>query len=248
MAEDDDNLNDFTLPPHSNEAADAQLDAKALKLVEDYVASLRRSQNENTIRQGVRENIIKLGIHSLAFQHELNAAKMMDKADRASYMGSRRRMGKILADKVEDLFKPEQDALKKRKDKAKEKAAKAAAAAGKETPEQQERRLAADLNPRNDPKSGGAGKAKRGKKMTAVERAEATSAERNGGINIVSQSGVTTEESELVETGDELIARVAREETAKQEQREGADVLDTAISGIKSQSQIAAEKRAEAKL
>ena len=76
--------------------------------------------------------------------------------------------------------------IKKRKERAKEKAAKAAAAAGKETPEQQERRLAADANPRSDPKRGGAGKAKK-PKPNAVDRALATSAAR-------------------AETGDELIA------------------------------------------
>lgn len=178
MADDDDNLNDFTLPPHSNEDADAQLDAKALKMVEEYVASLNRSKNENGIRGGIRENIVKLGIHSLAFQHELTAQKMMDKADRVDYMAGRRRMGRILADKQHVLFPEEVDRINKRKARAKEKAAKAAAAAGKETPEQQERRIAADSNPRSDPKRGGAGKKAKPVKQSAADRAEAT-AERN---------------------------------------------------------------------
>jgi hypothetical protein len=180
MAEDDDNLDDFKLPPHSNEDADTQLDAKALKLVEDYVASLNRSKNENTIRQGVRETIVKLGIHSLAFQHELTAQKMMDQADRREYMAGRRRMGRILADKQESLFPEELERIKKRKERAKDRAAKKAQAEGAETPEQQERRLAADFKRRSDPASGGAGKKSKAKKpaATAAERAIETS-ERN---------------------------------------------------------------------
>lgn len=228
MTDDDDDLNDFKLPPHTNEDADAQLDAKAIKLVREYVGSLNRSKNENTIRGGIRETIVKLGINSLSFQHELTAQKMMTPEDRRDYMAGRRRMGRILATEP-GMFAEEQELIKKRKAKAKEKAAKAAAAAGKETPEAQERRIAADSNPRSDPKNGGAGK-KRGRPPkkpagSAADRAIETSG-RNQRLAEVQTSSAGAEPQE---TGDQLIARVAAEKNAELEQREGTTILDGAI-------------------
>lgn len=225
MADDDDDLNDFKLPPHSNEDADAQLDAKALKLVEEYVASLRRSQNENTIRQGVRETIVKLGIHSLAFQHELNAAKMMDKADRTSYMASRRRMGRILSDKVETLFGPEQEVLKKRKARKAEQKAKADAAAAKGKADSIEK---GDTNPRSDPNRGGA-KPRTGRKTaapaSAADRAE-TTAERTQRLAEAAQASAGAEPGAM-----------ATPPGIDAEQAEGEAVLDGALAGIKARAE-----------
>lgn len=243
MADDDDNLDDFKTPPGTNQDADQQLDAKALKLVEEYVASLNRSSNENEARSNIRDNVSKLGIHTLAFQHELNALRMMDKSDRSSYMTSRRRMGRILADKGESLFPDDVERIKKRKQKAAAKTAKDADAGKKEGVDQ-----TAPDSPRSDPKRGGAGGVKgRGKAkdkapkgtpkeatktaaQAAADRAE-DAAELAGKLREVQNQSSGASPGE---TGDELIARVAREKMAALEQREGDAYLTGHIDAAKS--------------
>jgi hypothetical protein len=191
--------------------------------------SLKVSKIQNDKRAESRKKIKEAGMNTTAYGMGVKVAKMMlNQGEREDFIRDFLITVETLTQKQVEFWPDLAMIAEKRRAKAAEKKARAAAAAGKETPEQQERRLAADTNPRSDPKRGGASKSK-AKKAGAVDRAMATSAARNG-------EG---------ETGDELIARVAREEQAKQEQREGAALIG---STPKSQSTIAAEKLAAAKM
>lgn len=224
MPDDDDDLNDFKLPPGTNEDADQQLDKKALGMVKEYVASLTRSSNENTIRADIRGNIVKLGINGLSFQHELVAQKMMDAEDRRSYMAGRKRMAKIFAQE-DGLFATEQAAVKERKAKRREREAKAAAAAGQESPEAQERRLAADSNPRSKPKSTSAVPPKKpGRKPKVVAGSAADRAVE------------TSERKQREQAAKDASTGAAPGSGVDAEQTEGANVLDGMLASTKARS------------
>jgi hypothetical protein len=77
--------------------------------------------------------------------------RMMDKSDRVKYQAGVRRTLRALEPAAADLFPEDIERIKKRQERAKARAEKDAKAAGKETPAEQERRLAADLNPRSKP-------------------------------------------------------------------------------------------------
>lgn len=203
-----------------------KLEAKVVQQAEKYQGSRVRSQAENKIKAEGRKEIDKLGFRTDAYQSALRVARDLTPAEQKQYVRDFRFFLKVFGDKQQELW-PEDAAKAAARFKRKtERKAKDAAKAGGETPEQQERRLAADLNPRSKPKATSAKKPKAGK-----------------GIDIVGQTGVTTAESPLVqESGDELIARVAREKTAEQEQRDGEALLATAGKGepLSQSAQVAA--------
>jgi hypothetical protein len=187
--------------------------------------SLKVSKIQNDKRAESRKKIKEAGMNTTAYGMGVKVAKMMlNQGEREDFIRDFLITVETLTQKQVEFWPDLAMIAEKRRAKAAEKKARAAAAAGKETPEQQERRVAADTNPRSDPKRGGAANRIKPKKGDAVDRALATSAARNG-------EG---------ETGDELIARVAREKQAEQEQREGEAVL--------SQSERAAKKREAAGL
>lgn len=231
MPDDDDDHGD-------NRTADMKVDDTILKLAEQYVAYENRARQLNKDKAEVRAQADKIGIPSLAWQIGVRTVKIMDAKERADFQRGFKRVTGVLSKNAETLF-PEDIARRQKRDaKAAAKAAKA-----KESATAQEQRVAAD-SPRSDPKRGGAGGAKGRGKATDV-----AAKKPRGNIHVVSEAGVTTEDVPLVEeTGDELIARVARERQADQEQREGGNVLDSAIDGIKSQSEKSADALAKAGL
>lgn len=247
MAEENSNLSDDL----ENIPADMKIDDTILKLAEQYVGYENRAKQLNKDKAGVREQADKIGIPSLAWQIGVRMVKIMDLQERRDFERGFKRVTGVLSKNAETLFPEDLERQKKRKDKAKEKAAKAAAAAGKDTPEQQERRIAADNNPRSDPKSGGAGKPKpKGKAALAIEAAEAASAQRAKLQGLEAENGAKATMQPIdgqTETGDELITRVSAEMNAKMEQAEGEELLRDA-GKPKSQSTIVQEKLAEAKL
>lgn len=214
----------------SNASEDMKLDDTIFKLAENYVALQERRSELNEEAKGIRDNGERLGIHPLAFQHAVKVVKMMDKSDRQAYMLSMRRMTKVLTTRESDLFGDEE--VQKRDERAqKRREEKSAAMDGKAgAPDP-------DANPRSDPASGGAGK-KRGRPAAAASTLK-----------------------ETVASGDAMIDEVAarRQAQAAAEQEEGARALDRIRNppppeppaepdAPKSQSEIAAEKRAAAQM
>lgn len=230
---DETETDELNLDHGDNRPSDMILDEKLLKMGEEYVHIQERRRDLNDDAKTIRSNAEKLGIHPLAFQHAVNTVKLMDKADLKSYQSSVRRMVKVLEPAAPTLFPDETLRREKRKAKELAKAAKVADPRDKTAPD----------NPKGDPKRGGAGGAKgRGKAKDAKPK-------KPGNVLSGREEPALTamldkiEATPTEESGDELIARVAREKQSEQEQRDGGQILDTAMDGIKSQSQLAQEKR-----
>lgn len=245
MPEDDDDHGD-------NRPADMVLDAKLLKMGEEYVASLHRSSNENTIRTNIRENAGKLGVPSLAWQHSLMQARTMDKGELADYQRGLKRMKRVLDPVVVDLFPEDIARQEKRRSRAKEKATKAAAKAAEAKAKSIE---AGDDNPRNDPKSGGAGK---GRKKAEKPAAPAPAGDAKPWPDDTAAALAKAPPSDATHAALESSEAAIN---AEQEQIAGAEILDhkfglTGKSGMGSvsdekplsQSEQAAEARAKAGL
>jgi hypothetical protein len=199
MADDDTDHGD-------NRPEDMILDEKVVKMGEELAAIFTKRKNLNLEAKNIYTNADKLGIPPAALQAGVRMVRMMDKSDRVKYQAGVRRTLRALEPAAADLFPEDIERIKKRQERAKARAEKDAKAAGKETPAEQERRLAADLNPRSKPK--------------------ASSAKKPAVTNPPIQDGDVSNE-----TGDELIARVAREKLAEQEQRDGEALLATAGKG-----------------
>lgn len=209
MAEDEDR--------GDNRPDDMILDEKVVKMGGELAAIFAKRKNLNTEAANIYANAEKLGIPSAALQVAVKMVRVMDKDDRKAYQYGVRRALKALEPAAADLFAEDVERVSKRKAKAAEKAARDAAKAGKETPEQQERRIAADSNPRSKPKASSAKKPK-----DAVEK--------------LNRAPLASETPPAADPA-----------TAEAEQAEGAAIRD-AVGKPKSQTQIAAEKRAEAKV
>lgn len=221
MEDDPDKIND----------ADRALEAHILKAGESYAESTIRQRAENKRRAENRKRISDLGIRTDAYQTAIKLVKDLTDSERKDFIRDLRLVTKVLGARQADLFPDEKIKAEKRVEKAKERAAKKPR--GKD-----ELDAATNANPRSNPATGGAAAGKkRGRKP------------KPAGVEVVSQTGVTTEDVPLVEeSGDELIARVAREKMAALEQREGGQILDTAMDGIKSQSEKSADALAKAGL
>lgn len=206
------------------------VDSTVLKLAEQYQATVEKSRELNEERANIRENVGKLGIDPKAFQVGLRMAKDMSKGERSDFTGSLDRVLGVLDGKEVDLFGAEE--MRKR-DERKKKAEDKKAKAGRDKAELDKK---TDTNPKSDPAKGGAGK--------GSKKADAGTTTPPPGTTPAPDKPVGDGE-ERQETGDELIARVAREENAKREQREGAALVD---GRPKSQSQLAAEKLEQAKM
>lgn len=220
MADDDTDHGD-------NRPEDMILDEKVVKMGEELAAIFTKRKNLNLEAKNIYANADKLGIPPAALQAGVRMVRMMDKSDRVKYQAGVRRTVRALEPAAADLFPEDIERIKKRQERAKARAEKDAKAAGKETPAEQERRLAADLNPRSKPKASSA------KKPKSSAPADAS------GFPKTATDDKSTPENE---TGDELIARVAREKLAEQEQREGEALLATAGKGepLSQSAQVAA--------
>lgn len=202
-----------------------QIDETIIRLAEQYAASLRRSSEENDERTNIRANATKLGIPSKAFQQGVSMVKLMDPGERKDHQRGLKRMLSVLGDKAKDLFPEDVERQVQRAERRREAAAKTAKEAGAETAEEQERRIAADTNPRSDPKRGGAGK----KPKAAALPPDALMAD---GVPMAPKGRPS--EAEL---------------TAADEQAEGAQALAAGLPETrKAQSALAADKLAKAGL
>lgn len=189
------------------------VDSTVIKLAEQYQACNVRSRALNEDRAQIRTNVDRLGIDPSAFAVALAMVRDKTPGERQDYSNSLTRVLAALDGRENDLFgEADVAARNKRAEKRAERAAKAA------TPREVQDDKS-DTNPKSDPDKGGAGKKGRGKAKGAA--ADPSVASPPPG------------EQDAQETGDELIARVAAEENAKREQREGGAMLDDAIDKMK---------------
>ena len=221
MEDDPDKIND----------PDRQLAAKVVAKGKEYHESRVRSRDENAIKAKGRKEIADLGFRTDAYQHSLRVSRDLTPKEQKDYVRDFRFFLKVFGDNQADLW-PEEAA--KAAARAQKRAAKAAKA--KESDIDRERRLAAD-SPRSDPARGGAGGAKgRGKAKDAPAKAVEPKVTgrrgKKGSIEIVSQTGVTTEESSLTPDkpwpDDEAAAA-----NAAQEQEVGDALLTGHIDAVK---------------
>lgn len=126
-----------------NEDAELQIDGKIIKLAEEYNALNRRSKDLSDDRKVIRENVEKLGVHALAWQHAVKITKDMTEGERRDYQVSMNRVMKVIGERAGDLFPEAQEAANKRA----ERKAKITGKEGAPDP---------DANPRSDPNAGGA--------------------------------------------------------------------------------------------
>lgn len=200
-----------------------QIDSTLVKLAEQYASCDRRSADINDERKQVRDNAEKLGIPSKAFQHAVGMVKHMSEGERRDYTIGMNRVVRAIGDQQASLFPEAAERIRKREENAK--------------PKGDEGAPNPDTNPRSNPRAGGAGKAAAAPKS-----------------NVVPMGGV--------KEGDALIRDVAARKKAEAEaaeQEQGAAVLAAHKPGAaavppeppsepKSQSALAAEKLAAAKL
>lgn len=130
-----------------NEDAERQIDGKLIKLAEEYASCDRRSHDINEERKNIRENVAKIGIDPLAWQHAVKQVKSMSKGERRDYQVSVNRVLRALSDRQAELFPVEAEKIKKREDAKK---------AENKAKTREEVDANADANPRSDPASGGA--------------------------------------------------------------------------------------------
>lgn len=150
-----------------NRPDDMILDEKVVKMGEELASIMRKRKGLNEEAKTIYSNADKLGIPPAALQVAVRLVRVLDKDDRRAYQKGVNRVLKALEPAAADLFAEDVERVAKRKAAKKARDDKAKAKAGGETPEQQERRLAADLNPRSDPKRGGAGKGRKPKATVA---------------------------------------------------------------------------------
>lgn len=125
-----------------NEDAEQQIDSSLIKLAEQYASCDRRSADINEERSTIRDNVSKLGIDPLAWQHAVGMVKKMSEGERRDYQISVNRVLKAIGDRQNELFPIETEKIRKRQ----EKNAKPVEADP----------VDADTNPRSDPNAGGA--------------------------------------------------------------------------------------------
>jgi hypothetical protein len=127
------------------------VDPQLGKLVRQYHDCDVRSEAINDERAQIRTNVEKLGVPSKAFVQAVAQAKKMTPGERMDHQaGIERTLAAVAGEEAEIFGQADIDARDKRAAKRADKRAKA-----NETPEEQERRLAADTA-RSDPNRGGA--------------------------------------------------------------------------------------------
>ena len=226
------------------------------KMLRDYRASEIRSQNENEIRADIRANIEKLGEDPEAFQRAIRMGLSMTPGERQDFTGSLTFFLGVIDGQEEDLFG--KDEIDKRNARAQKRADKAA---GKPTTREQQD-AKSDANPKSNPKRGGAGKGKAANANAVPPPSEERPPFQPDGTPWPEDAPIMITDpvtgATRPETGDELIARVAKEKNAEREQREGGKILANAGKGLvdnggenpkpKSQTELSKEKLAAAGL
>lgn len=212
--------------PDMTNDPDVKLNKQIVKLLEQYASCDRRSAEINDERSTIRANAEKLGFSSGEFQDGVRYVKKMDAEGRKEHFAKVDRLIAAVDDDKQAMLWPiEAERIKKRREQDRV-AAEEAAQTAKDQAERDK------PGSRSDPASGGASKKKGGKGK----------ADNVVGLDGKAVEPPPTPPEEKQETGDELIARVSKEEQAKQEQREGEAILD---GMSKSQSQQAADVRAK---
>lgn len=195
MADDDTDHGD-------NRPEDMILDEKVVKMGEELAAIFTKRKNLNLEAKNIYTNADKLGIPPAALQAGVRMVRMMDKSDRVKYQAGVRRTVRALEPAAADLFPEDIERIKKRQERAKARAEKAAKAAGKETPAEQERRLAADLNPRSKPKASSAKKPPKTVEQASNEALDAeanAAAEQEAGEKLLDSVGKPLSQSAIAQ-------------------------------------------------
>jgi hypothetical protein len=227
--------------------ATGQVDGETLKI----------SQIQNDKRAESRKKIKEAGMNTTAYGMGVRVAKMMlNQGEREDFIRDFLITVEVLTKSQVELFPHLAIIADKRRAKAAARAAREAAKNGTETPEQQQRRLAADANPRSNPDRGGAKpQTKKAAKKSApkgdgsaADRAEETS-DQNKRLEEAANSSAGASPGKIMAAGAAQSDAALKESIAAAEQKEGGDILDTAIDNMKgadgqpkSQSQIAREK------
>lgn len=132
--------------------AEAQLERRAIDIVDRYAGSLKRSKGENDARKADRDKIEQMGRNPKAFQHAVMLARTMSRRDAEAYLEDVAWFAKILLGRQGDLFTDELAKINKREQK------KAAATAENRPGGRSQAELDAntDASQRSAPEAGGA--------------------------------------------------------------------------------------------
>lgn len=141
---------------------DVQVDNKIIKLAEEYNSLNQRSKDLSDDRKTIRENVEKLGIHPLAWQHAVKLTKDMTDGERRDYQVGMNRVLKVIGERAGDLFPEDVERTNKRAERKAERAA-------KDGRTQAELDAKTDTDPKSDPKKGGAGKGRKKKDEPAAD-------------------------------------------------------------------------------
>lgn len=218
--------------------ADRQIQSRLYTEAQAYAETRKESAVLNKTRATSRKKVDEMGFRTDAYQTAIRIVKDLSDRERADFMRDLKTIVGVLGKRQAELFPEEALKAAKREEQRKQKAAEEKAAAGR-SPD----------HPRSDPASGGAGKAKGGRKpkddrtpaQKAADRAEAASA---------AKAGASAD-------GDQMIKDVAaRKANEAAEQQEGNAAFQSGIPSVapaepatpKSQSEIAAAARATAGL
>jgi len=161
---------------------DVQVDNKIIKLAEEYNSLNQRSKDLSEDRKTIRENVEKLGIHPLAWQHAVKITKDMTEGDRRDYQVGMNRVLKVIGERAGDLFPEDFERTTKRAERKAEKKA-------KEGRTEAELNAKTDTDPKSDPKKGGAGKVL-APEAAAAEQAEGDAVLEAGIAGAKSQSEI----------------------------------------------------------
>jgi hypothetical protein len=209
--------------------ATGQVDGETLKI----------SQVQNDKRAESRKKIKEAGMNTTAYGMGVRVAKMMlNQGEREDFIRDFLITVEVLTKSQVELFPHLAIIADKRRAKAAARAAREAAKNGTETPEQQQRRLAADANPRSDPNRGGAKPKVPGKKKAAADRAEETS-DQNKKLEEAAAAAPGATPGQVMSAGAAESDKALAESIAAAEQKAGGDILDTAIDNMKPKAQSA---------
>lgn len=234
--DDDDDMGGGELPPE----AKAELGKRVRGLTDRYAGSLKRSGTENKNRSGMRGEIEEMGYSAAAFQAAVSIAKRMTKIEADHYLSSLTYfVGELLGRQLE-LFPDEAERIRKREE------------ADRLAKEQAERESGewSSANARSDPNRGGAAAAMKEKLAEKAAEAEPAEAPKRGRGRPPGAKNKPKAEAAGFDPSavPGLKGTAAAKLNASDEQVEGEKLLADVGKKRKSQSEIAAEKRAAARL
>lgn len=227
----------MTEKPEEINDAERYVDTSIWKEGQEYAERNARSKEENEGRKESRERIKKLGMSPNAFHTAVGLVKKLTQRELDDWLRDFNASLGVLRQRQSDLFPIEAAAAAKREEKRLQRAAEAKTKAGVDP----------DTNPRSDPNAGGA-KPQTLKEAAAASEAAVAESLKNVSGGTGSASG--SPNLKIVGTGDQadLKSNVPTPPNPPGEAEEGEAALNDGLSQTKSQSQIAAEKRAAAKV